>query len=218
MTHSRSSSIKTATSPHLPTSLAPRPIDGRKVSTATFGDGQRGSLLLPRTEAQVYKDAQATGKLVEQNIDLPSFDIAVINEAADRTNSPNHLSESAQSPTSFHTAGNPSTSPSAVYGDDHPETPINPETSLDPETPTHPETPQTSTSLASCLSDTSTLGPLATQQDIEDDPDRANERRQIQRKKLEKMLGNAVEVEGTTSGTGKVTVKRAEELEGEMKG
>jgi hypothetical protein len=213
MTHSRSSSIKTATSPHLPTSLAPRPVDGRKVSTATFGNGQRGSLLLPKTEAEVYKDAQTANNVVVHPIDIPPSNTAAINEVADQSaGSADHLSESAQSPTSFHTAERTSTSPSAINVDNHPETPTA------PETPTHPETPQTSTSLASYLSDTSTLGPLATQQDIRDDPNRVDERRQVQRKKLEKMLGNAVEVEGAESGTGRVTVKNAEDLEGQTVG
>lgn len=184
MTHSSSSSIKSGLSTHLPTSLAPRPIDARKVSTATFGDGQRGSLLIPAQEAEGPENAQAFTTALEEPIDPPH------SKPPPATIEENNSSDVVQNPTS-------------VQREDIPSSPFDADNY--PQTPNHPETPQTSTSLASYISDTSTLGPLATQQDIKDDPSRVIERRQVQRKKLEKMLGNGVDVEDDEVVPGKVT-------------
>lgn len=166
------------------TSSPPRPNPARKISTATFGHGQRESLLVPvTTQDGGHDDVEAA---IIKTMETDQQPVIPETEAVD---------ENPLSPTSFHTAA--------------PETPSFMDTH-DPDIHVPPETPQTSTSLASCLSDTSTLGPLATQQDIRDDPDRISARRQSQRKKLEKMLGGEVEVENDEP-SGRVTVKCAGE-------
>lgn len=161
---------------------SPPRLKGRKASTGTFGHGQQGSLLVPFVDVgEVRGDVSAEA---ERDQLVPERDQLVTESAV----------EGPSSPSSFHTAV---TSPASGP-------PVNPTddslTTNDPETHVPPETLQTSTSLASYLSDASTLGSLATQQDIRDDPSRFEERKQNQRKKLEKMLGGEVDDDGT-SGT-----------------
>jgi hypothetical protein len=155
---------------------SPPRLKGRKVSTGTFGHEQRGSLLVPFGDGDEGR-GEATAP-VEVDEDQPAVETAI---------------EDPPSPTSFHTAVMSASSPPMDSNNCSP-------TANDPQTPGAPETPQTSTSLASYLSDASTLGPLATQQDIRDDPLRFEKRKQSQRKKLEKMLGGEVDDDGT-SGT-----------------
>ncbi|KAJ9114198.1 hypothetical protein QFC20_001714 [Naganishia adeliensis] len=162
---------------------SPPRLKGRKVSTGTFGHGQRGSLLVPFVDVDGgLGDVTTPVEVIE---DQPEAERDQLVAESAVTGPP--------SPSSFYTAVMSVAS-----------LPVNPTddslTTNDPETPVPPETPQTSTSLASYLSDASTLGPLATQQDIRDDPSRFEERKQNQRKKLEKMLGGEVDDDGT-SGT-----------------
>lgn len=195
MTDSVSAPTKSSTIASLPTSLSPRPVEARKVSTATFGNGQRGSILIPSQDVVNINDPRPSSIAADESISpLQPGSSSQAEESTDE----------AASPTSFHTTAPACIPPPPVRADGHPETPA------------HPETPQTSTSLASYISETSTLGPLATQQDIKDDPARVIERRQAQRKKLEKMLGNGVNVEDDDSGREDVALRGAGEIDRQM--
>lgn len=173
-------------------------MEARKVYTATFGNGQRGSILIPSQDIIDINDPGPTITAADQVISPLQPDSPIAQSQA------KEYADQAASSTSIHTAVHSCMSLLPVKADGHPET------------PTLPETPPTSTSLASCISDTSTLGPLATQQDIKDDPTRVIERRQVQRKKLEKMLGNGVDVADDDSGRGDVALESAREIDGQI--
>ncbi|GHJ85033.1 hypothetical protein NliqN6_1435 [Naganishia liquefaciens] len=194
MTQTSSASTESSTTASLPTSLptslSPRPRDTRKVSTATFGDGQRGSVLIPAHDAtNLGNHGQSSTSPDEPSLPLQAVSSITLSQAKD-------VGQEPSSPTSLHTAARSCLSPLPVEVDGQ------------------PETPQTSTSVASYISDTSTLGPLATQQDIKDDPNRMVERRQVQRKKLEKMLGNGVDPDDDEAVAKGTAGKSAREAEG----
>jgi hypothetical protein len=165
----------------------PRLKPGRKVSTGTFGRGQRASLLVPFVDAEAEGDRSDPALEEGDEPQELERDEVVEQKAAEDTPS---------SPSSFHTAvmsahKSPLNKIATLNDTEDIGTQIDTQDSDTPEDiPLLPKTPQTSTSLASYLSDTSTLGPLATQQDILSDPVRAEEWRVGQRKKLEKMLGS----------------------------